>query len=106
MLPSVNASRPGFPAMHLYPKVKEGLMADLFAPLYAATLQHGQDVSPQALMLAGFLAFTAYSIVQFLRPFVALYFHLRSARAIGLPMKPFLFQQASSRSSLSKSLAD
>ncbi|KAF7977721.1 hypothetical protein HWV62_40575 [Athelia sp. TMB] len=91
MLPSADASGPGFPAMHLYPEVKEGLMADLFAPLYAATLRRGQDVSPQALMLAGFLAFAVYSIVQFLRPFVALYFHLRSARAIGLPMKVIPF---------------
>lgn len=66
-------------------------MADLLNPIYAATMRHGHDLSAQTLFMAGFLAFATYSIVQFLRPFISLYMHLRSARAIGLPMKVIPF---------------
>lgn len=45
----------------------------------------------ETVVLASVLVASLYFLVQFLRPFVSLYFHLQSARKIGLPMKVIPF---------------
>ena len=51
----------------------------------------GSTISSETIFIAGVLVLCIYSIVQFLRPFLALYGHLRRAQAIGLPMKVIPF---------------
>jgi len=66
-----------------------------FTPSTLETLSdrfpQGSTISSEIIFIAGALAVCFYSIVQFLRPFLSLYGHLRRAQAIGLPMKVIPF---------------
>lgn len=64
---------------------------DLLATFSAPISNYGPTMSFQVIFLAALLAFATYSTIQFLRPFVSLYYHLRIARNIGLPMKVIPF---------------
>jgi hypothetical protein len=52
---------------------------------------HGSTISSETIFITGALVVCFYLIVQFLRPFLSLYGHLRRAQAIGLPMKVIPF---------------
>lgn len=84
---------------HLVFLVNHGRFSSLihsFTPKSIMDLSGGWTLNSETLptetvVLAGVLVATLYFLVQFLRPFVSLYFHLQSARKIGLPMKVIPF---------------
>ena len=52
---------------------------------------NGGTLPIETVVLPGIFVATLWFVVQFLRPFVSLYFHFQSARKIGLPMKVIPF---------------
>jgi len=71
-------------------------LPDSIMPSIDAPTSHGGRftqpmISVDVIFIAGVVALCIYSTIQFLRPFVSLYGHLRRARAIGLPMKVIPF---------------
>lgn len=91
----LNSARVHASCDHLIILVNHGRLSNLihsFVPKSITHLSYGwlwnrETLPIETVVLAGILVATLYFVVQFLRPFVSLYFHLKCARKIGLPMK-------------------